>query len=1495
MSRSRRRIAVDFVLATSLGVAAVAAVQAGDVGSSSFGESDADGLAESAHLPRDRQSKTMLAAAKTNLQAGRYAAAVNLLQRILDRADPRFIAVGSRYVSARCLANRSLAELPASALDVYEQQFGRQARRALQAAVDDGDIRGIGRVSVRYRYTEAGLDALRTLSSYHADHGRLSLTASGFRAVFEHPRSQPAIKAAALVRRIHCRHRLGDVAGAAALRVKYADELATEQVEIAGRPTMAADWLDSCCMLPRPIDAPSTADGPPHSQAALDQGRVAPSPERPSLQPAWVRRTGPVQHIKQLIDDGLDELEQHGIARLDSFQPLVAGNLVFARTMQGLIALDAETGNTIWQNDLELDAGRLADNLNRLENQGFRRMIGELLIRSIQADNIGRTLSTDGERLFAVYAEADVPDIATVQRSLFGSESQRYRRQKAAHVLAAFDLATGRKLWIRAAADHAASSRGSPMRETSFLGAPLAAEDALYALIRRQEQIWLYAVDPADGKLLWSLSLADEAAQSRADRISRQSACQLALGDGVLICPTGAGAVVAVDLLSRGPLWAYRYPRDDVPPVTGLPPGLADVSLPSQWWLGWRFPGAWVANGRAVLAGDESSSLYVFDSANGEMMWTRGHRRGLYVAGVFDSQVIVVERHAVRSFDLENGRPIWTADVGPPAGRGTASATHYYLPLDSGGIAAIDLADGSVDRLDAVGGELMGNLAAAGRSVVSQRYDRLALLPPLAAARRRAAERAAADPDDPQLMLTKALLDREAGNLRTAAAALAELFELESSETTRTALRETLLATLRTNPVRLSEVAPKIESLIESGGDRLRYLRALAAAHIENGDLRAALATYCRLLDVDGHDEPVVDGVPKRLVRMDRFVQGKILDLFALADDAQAHRLQALVESRFDEALHNPDPFALRRFADCFAALEWGHKARLELAARARGGRGFLTSQLDLLELSGSDEPQLAATALARLAELTRTHSYTRDAAAAYRCLLRRFADVKLIDGNTPRELIATLPQDSTLPAEIETGPQDPWPGGKPQIVVEEADASNAEVTILPVAAEPGSLFDRLSVYLVRTRSAGGIVWELRFQGDRQRGHWGIELPATNRSYRLLQPLHQGWGLGHVLILKLGAEIFGISPLDHNGEPQASILWHTDSVGETFFGPNPIPLRIFPLRLGFGTFRMTAVDRFGRTLAGVGAIRPGYLCYGEKGTLVALDPLTGGRLWQRYDVPDDALCAGDNEFVLLIEPEPRQIHVLRTVDGKTVATRPFDEWELGQLLTHSGRFVLVERTQRDGYSLTWVDLVAGTTNWSRGFAAGTIPFHVDSHYFGVLEPDGSMQILSLESGETLNCARLERLERLTGLFAVMDAHRLFVALSGPFQEASNQRANQQRLDFRRAAVNGPLYGFDRQTGAMLWKTRLTDAFFTLDQPKQPPLLIIDDVHPTGEQADGGRLSAIRCLDKRTGEQVYRFESASAHGEPSYFLETDIDGEWVELQTPTRAVRFDYAD
>ena len=129
---------------------------------------------------------------------------------------------------------------------------------------------------------------------------------------------------------------------------------------------------------------------------------------------------------------------------------------------------------------------------------------------------------------------------------------------KSHNLLVALDLAKqGYQLW----AVGGTTGDNPALAGAFFLGAPLPVGDQLYALAEFTGEIRLVCLDARTGGLEWKQPLAnlEESANHATTLTRRLAGASPSLADGILVCPTSAGAVVAVDLATRTLRWGYQY------------------------------------------------------------------------------------------------------------------------------------------------------------------------------------------------------------------------------------------------------------------------------------------------------------------------------------------------------------------------------------------------------------------------------------------------------------------------------------------------------------------------------------------------------------------------------------------------------------------------------------------------------------------------------------------------------------------------------------------------------------------------------------------------------------------------------------------------------------------------------------------------------------------------------------------------------------------------
>src|SRR5262249_37157383 len=142
--------------------------------------------------------------------------------------------------------------------------------------------------------------------------------------------------------------------------------------------------------------------------------------------------------------------------------------------------------------------------------------------------------------------------------------------------LQAFDLATGKLVWELGGRgsrppgtdqgdERPPSGEADDLTDSFFLSAPLVLDGKLYVLNEKEGNLRLACLEPVHGKVEWLQPLASFRDRLANDPQRRMRAAALAYADGVLVCPTNAGFLLAFDLTTRTLLWAHDY-REPGPP-----------------------------------------------------------------------------------------------------------------------------------------------------------------------------------------------------------------------------------------------------------------------------------------------------------------------------------------------------------------------------------------------------------------------------------------------------------------------------------------------------------------------------------------------------------------------------------------------------------------------------------------------------------------------------------------------------------------------------------------------------------------------------------------------------------------------------------------------------------------------------------------------------------------------------------------------------------------
>ncbi len=1299
--------------------------------------------------------------ARKLLENQRYSDAVALLQSVLQRkshgasADDRsdedwfFRPQGSaaQLRSLKAEVQQMLGQLPRNALEMYESQFGAEARHALEAARTTGNIERLAEVSWNYFHTKAGKEATFLLGLHQFDRGRPMAAALVLERLARWPEAaaeyQPAL--GLLLARCYLDSHVPDKAASvlAELRRRYKGaplEIGGKKVNWFTRDDQAVVWLKGLFARQPVVDLLSDDHWlVPGGDSTRNAAAVGGTPllnvrwQAFSEYPSVDRVVAQLQAVRSQAYDAL----------LPSAHPIAVGGTIVARTWRGLMAVDAETGKLRWEvpSDgpwLSLAASspgdlraietvlrqqeRAAEIRRRTFDGNNPASLATALMRRVFGDLTAGAASSDGRLVYSIEDDGQVASEGAYPRRMVVINGQVVNASvDVTNRLAAIDIATGKMVWQLGGPN---DQFALPLAGTCFLGPPLPLMGQLFVLAERsgQNAVQLLAIDPdplkgpSAERLLWKQTLAYPDRELLADRTRRTSGLSPSYADGILVCPTGVGAVVAVDLASRSLLWGYKYTRtDDLHRGDdGMLVGVNVATYPGRpSRQRWAQTGVTIAEGRVLLTTPDSDELHCVGLFDGKPQWTlpqydespsRGAPRDdLYLACVYRGKAILVGRRDVHAVHIDqtyperrkmmvrerrgmgiqvverereftrpqpawNGQTVRLPDGSTPSGVGFRSDNLYYLPLSTAEVAVIDLDAGKLVRVvKSRSGYVPGNLICHKGKVISHGPAGLAAFPQLDVLRAEIDRRLANNPQDAKALasLGEVLLDE--GDLPQAAEVLERAYRAEQSPRNRNLLLEALLGCLRVDFAKYHQRTQQIEALVDAPKQRAAYWRLMAEGLRAQGRWQDAFHQYLKFFQDDANLTQLEEIAPTLSVRRDRWLAGQLADLREeLKDQAARQQLDQAVAAMVEQALKAQNVERLRGLVHCFfwhtEAPVWRRQTAQVLAAAGR----FLEAEQLLWNDLDCPDPAIAGPAWATLAQVLETAGLHADAALCYSKLAGRFAAVVCRDGKTGQQLAEQLADDSPVRRALRA--QTSWPTGAVEVEINQSAAVRPQVpnqillrrtrTDSPFLAEDAIWYDYGRQQLTAFDRWGTQKWQfsLAQAGD-----------AAQAVYYNPQ-LTQFAVRGHLMMMMSANRVVALDTFT-SAEGKPRLLWDIDGnlpgLGSSLGAVNAWEVDADGLMVRAGPGRFNPM----RLLGGVVGSND-YVFFQRVRTLVAIDAVTGQTLWtsQQHNLPADCELFGDQQYVFAVPPNSQEAFVFSARDGRALGKRSIPRQKQEELI-----------------------------------------------------------------------------------------------------------------------------------------------------------------------------------------------------------------------------------
>lgn len=1437
-------------------------------------------------LYRNRNRQLVLDRGLEALDGGDLTTGLEYLQQLLDRHDDAFVwkEGTDRIVSVRTIVEERLANADRQTLDAYQQLYGVEASRLLREAERTGNAALYREAGRRFFLTEAGFQAVDQLAARSLDHGRTEAAARLWDRLLNSAAHKDRVTDVLRLKAAFA-HRL---AGNAPRGRELLDAIQSSRMRIAGRATPPETWLAR--ITPRGRNSVSGGDWPVYLGDA-SRSRI-PRGSAPLVKPLWKhayagKDPGP---FTGLLENWLDGQVGGYRSTAVANTPISVGGAIVVRDFERITARDLETGRELWRYECASSPVAAArEVLSGDRKPGEPSFID--VVRAYAGNSTIGTLSSDGRRIFAVdgvqLKTTRTPPRrgrAYVPRSS-GNEAARTNRLVALPASIPDSLAVSsdgkeqsiQPLWTIGGTEEAAS-KSNPLAGSFFLGPPLPVDGRLFSLTESDGQINLVSLDPHTGGLLWKqgIAIVDLTIDRDARRFAR--ACQPAFAEGVVVCPTGVGALVGVDAVSGRLLWA-AHPGGTSAAAFNSP--AQQRSAREKGHPG--FPHApVVVDGRVLSMPADADHVHCIDLHGGETIWKTPRSDDEYIGGINGGVALMVHARGCRGLSLTDGEVQWTNACGVPSGRGTAAGDVYLLPLEEGRVATVRFSDGRESGLtlsgsttedDRVEDWKPGNLVAAGNVILSAGIHDVTAFRQSAAMLEDVRKALVQNPESVDNRLLASELELLQGNLQAADAHLSDKFVagLPAERRPRAVemKSELLYLQLREGAGDPFAVLDRLEKLVASPRQRARLLMHRADAHIQAGDfdaLKQDVAEF-KSLKIDGLLPSVDD--PHLETSAESWIPGVVNRVRTSFGPNELDGVRTSIQVEQQQVLDDGGVDELRRFATTYATWPEAAPVRTALAERLIALGRYQEAEFLLLKNRTNEDAGVSGDATLSLARMWSRLGLHEESAGLVEELAGKFAETHLSHGlNGRRAAAAVLENDLTAKAlKARRGPQHRvsravvtetrWIENDPKL---EQIYSHYRRRFLTPAGDSFELLDK-SIGVGEGRMA--VV-------DRQLGVQVGEktIPARNSYPSLTRNAH----VGHFVPVGAASQMLGISLLEY-WDPNP--LWKLEP--RTLAGREEI-VRVGPAGTSFCTFQ-------------------------THGRLIVVDPGSGRVLWQRDDLEPGGGLHGDpyagllgDEIALVVFAADRSTYsAYETTTGKLLRRGTLDV-NPQQARHVFGRRLFYHEPDAEGLAMRIWDPVTGESKLtarmqpqSRQRAALT-----PENELVLIGSDGELSIRDVANERTLLEASLpaDDVKNVNYVRACRDDDLFLVNLQRTVQVPGVRTYSYYATDtfLPSMQVVGDLLAVDPASDRVLWTRRINQRTLVRTPNHRLPFIIL--VSRIRDRANGNRQSMlIELLDRKTGETLARRDNILS--DRFVHLHYDADASVIELHGMQTIVKIEF--
>lgn len=1438
--------------------------------SSSVARGQDSATGESVFVPAPRELTRPIELARQALEQGNHVEAVDRFAESLfaETGDTYFVespTTPGLWTNLRSYQYRLLEQFPPETRELFELKFGIEARQLLDRAIAARDWEMILKISQDYMHCKAGYDAAMIMGRRYLDEGQSPAAVRQFERVLtsEIGRQEwtPEVQLLAATAFLS-QGRTSDAQLALATLPDDSWKAAIDgqNLDQAWQAEQLAAWLSERLGAIPALQRLAETNWMMFRGNAQRNG--VSSPGFPLLINRWRVPTMLRAADRAVANDLKRVWIEDGRSTTPAVNAIAVGDSIVMRTPSYIVGVELSTGLRTWFYPWEAPED-LVDPAVGATSVGISPQ--EELHERMWLDGIHGQMSSDGRR---VYFIDDLPfrSASTRPNRGVGVAQPGFELSNSLVALRLYDdngnKVEGKMDWLLGG-----QNGGDQLWSAGvfFLGPPLPVDGVLYALGEVRGEVRLYAIDALTAKLNWDVQVALTAVGNNEARFVRQMAgATPSIVDDLLICPTSTGAVVAIDMASRAPLWGFQY-QPIVPTNVGF-----NYAVP-LWRPGDRWADATVllADGVIVLNPPEHQNLIALDLANGTPLWTLPRDNASWVAGAQQNNVFVVGTTEVRCHELRSGAVSWKSDLtehGAPSGRGYLTESHLFLPTIQRRVLKIDLATGAV--VDFVDTEyVLGNLICHNGVVVSHDVDWLSSFYQDESNREDVANRLLADPNDVSALLLQAQLQAR-DRLWIDAISTAELATTLAPDSleAREALIEIAMLAVRNDAELPIEHLTAHESTILQSEYRTEYLIRKTQQLHDLGESAQMIETLIAIIRSTPHspDEP------ERLVRQGDRELSSLAWAKSMIDSSLRHssllpEVDRQIREAREEALASGDLQILRRLDQAFQSVSADPMFRLELAHRLRLEDKSLEAESILSELMADGDETVRMLAMAESVELLLNTGFERQARLIAAQMLKRCEAIRVFGGSPDFKLRSgELAEEFASRVVVEQEPAFEVSTGRLIVNASEQGSNPTQISFsqpLSFDSVSGLLAPRdlrfidMRNQIVIRDSSGSVLATINVR----EASWSLS--STPRAH-----LHNHLLIVDLQFSSLAYEVVGIDLFKVMRGDSQPIVWRqqvfgearpTNNIGVPRTNQNSIrpELRVTPLGIA-----VTQWTNDGRPVGPHSDPTAKGFVYLKGAVAHCVDPMTGEVLWRRHGLAPAGAVQTDGERVWLVGVDESTVSELSLLDGSDRLGRELERPSM--IVGYDSGVALAVDTSTQNYKIEGLDLATGDRVWSLEVSDQARAQLLSFDRLAILDAGGHFQIVSTRNGGRLLETQVVGAPSAAAIQVLEDAFGYLLVIK---QNQVSSRQNSRQMEdvsligvSSSPLIDGVVYAFDANGKSMWPNPVVVDQYSVLTQELgNAPVLALSRYYRLGGGATPpGNFMDLVIVDRRSGRLLW---------------------------------------